>query len=106
MVRDCSWGTIKLVLGWILDTVHMTIILLPYRIDWLTFLPPTRHCRNTPVENAGAKHWENSAQCPSPCPAHTTSSVQCKIPLGTGSMMLCSQLFSVTSGHVASLTGS
>ncbi len=27
---DCSWGTIKLVLGWIIDTVQMTISLRPH----------------------------------------------------------------------------
>jgi hypothetical protein len=28
---DCSWGTMKLVLGWIVDTVNMTITLPPHR---------------------------------------------------------------------------
>ena len=32
---DCSWGTIKLVLGWIIDTVNMTIHLPPHRVDRL-----------------------------------------------------------------------
>ncbi|KAL7526950.1 hypothetical protein ACHAXR_005745 [Thalassiosira sp. AJA248-18] len=32
---DCSWNTIKLVLGWIVDTVNMTIRLPPHRIDRL-----------------------------------------------------------------------
>ena len=32
---DCSWGTIKLVLGWVIDTVAMTIQLPPHRIDRL-----------------------------------------------------------------------
>ena len=30
---DCSWDTIKLVLGWIVDTVSMTIHLPPHRIE-------------------------------------------------------------------------
>ena len=32
---DCSWGTIKLVLGWIVDTVNMTIQLPPHRVERL-----------------------------------------------------------------------
>jgi hypothetical protein len=32
---DCSWDTVKLVLGWIVDTVSMTIHLPPHRIDRL-----------------------------------------------------------------------
>ena len=32
---DCSWDTIKLVLGWIVDTVGMTIHLPPHRVDRL-----------------------------------------------------------------------
>lgn len=32
---DCSWSTIKLVLGWIIDTVNMTIHLPKHRVDRL-----------------------------------------------------------------------
>jgi hypothetical protein len=32
---DCSWGTMKLILGWIIDTVTMTITLPPHRIERL-----------------------------------------------------------------------
>ena len=32
---ECSWDTIKLVLGWLVDTVSMTIHLPPHRIDRL-----------------------------------------------------------------------
>ena len=32
---DCSWGTVKLVLGWIVDTVNMTIQLPPHREERL-----------------------------------------------------------------------
>ena len=32
---DCSWSTVKLVLGWIVDTVNMTIQLPPHRIERL-----------------------------------------------------------------------
>jgi hypothetical protein len=32
---DCSWDTIKLVLGWIIDTVSMTIHLPPHRVERL-----------------------------------------------------------------------
>lgn len=32
---DCTWSTIKLVLGWIVDTVNMTIQLPPHRVDRL-----------------------------------------------------------------------
>jgi hypothetical protein len=32
---DCSWSTIKLVLGWIIDTVSMTIHLPPHRVERL-----------------------------------------------------------------------
>ena len=32
---DCSWSTIKLVLGWVIDTVAMTIALPPHRVDRL-----------------------------------------------------------------------
>ena len=33
--RDCSWSTMKLVLGWIIDTKAMTIHLLPHRVKCL-----------------------------------------------------------------------
>lgn len=32
---DCSWSTVKLVLGWIIDTVNMTIQLPPHRVERL-----------------------------------------------------------------------
>ena len=32
---DCSWGTIKLVLGWVIDTINMTIHLPSHRVDRL-----------------------------------------------------------------------
>ena len=32
---DCSWGTVKLILGWIVDTVNMTIQLPPHRVERL-----------------------------------------------------------------------
>ena len=43
---DCSWNTCKLVLGWIIDTVDMTMTLPPHRRDrlWevLDSIPPTQ----------------------------------------------------------------
>jgi hypothetical protein len=35
MKGDCSWSTIKTVLGWVIDTVSMTIHLPPHRIERL-----------------------------------------------------------------------
>jgi hypothetical protein len=32
---DCSWSTVKLVLGWIIDTVNLTIQLPPHRVERL-----------------------------------------------------------------------
>ena len=32
---DCSWSTVKVILGWIIDTVSMTIHLPPHRIERL-----------------------------------------------------------------------
>ena len=32
---DCSWSTVKLVLGWIIDTANMTIHLPPHRVERL-----------------------------------------------------------------------
>ena len=32
---DCSWSTIKVILGWIIDTVSMTIQLPPHRVERL-----------------------------------------------------------------------
>jgi hypothetical protein len=32
---DCSWSTVKMVLGWIVDTVNMTIQLPPHRVERL-----------------------------------------------------------------------
>ena len=44
---DCSWGTLKLVLGWIIDTTTLTIRLPPHRIDRLATIlasiPRTQH---------------------------------------------------------------
>ena len=43
---DCSWGTIKQVLGWIIDSVDMTISLPPHRaarlLEVLDSFPPTQ----------------------------------------------------------------
>ena len=51
---DCSWGTIKLVLGWIIDTSIMTIHLLQHRQERLTeilaSIPPTQ-------KRIGIKKW-------------------------------------------------
>jgi hypothetical protein len=33
---NCSWGTIKLILGWIINTVAMTITLPPHRVEHLS----------------------------------------------------------------------
>ena len=32
---DCSWSTVKLILGWVIDTVSMTIHLPPHRLERL-----------------------------------------------------------------------
>ena len=32
---DCSWGTLKVMLGWIIDTVNMTVELPPHRAERL-----------------------------------------------------------------------
>lgn len=51
---DCSWGTIKLVLGWIVNTVAMTIELPPHRQERLgailSSIPSTQ-------KRIGAKKW-------------------------------------------------
>ena len=48
---DCSWGTIKQVLGWIIDSVNMTIALPPYRasrlLDLLDSFPPSQKRTST-----------------------------------------------------------
>ena len=54
---DCSWGTMKLVLGWIIDTVRMTITLPPHRAqrldEILASFPP--HQRRT-----SKKRWHET----------------------------------------------
>jgi hypothetical protein len=44
---DCSWGTIKLILGWIIDTNNLTIRLPPHRIlrlaELLASVPRSQH---------------------------------------------------------------
>ena len=44
---DCSWGTIKLILGWIIDTNNLTIRLPPHRIlrlaEILASVPRSQH---------------------------------------------------------------
>jgi len=44
---DCSWGTIKLILGWIIDTNTLTIRLPPHRIqrlaEILASVPRSQH---------------------------------------------------------------
>ena len=49
---DCSWGTLKLILGWIIDTINMTIQLPPHRVarlaEILASIPPTQ--RRTSVK--------------------------------------------------------
>ena len=49
---DCSFGTLKLILGWIIDTINMTIQLPPHRVDRLAeilaSIPPTQ--RRTSVK--------------------------------------------------------
>lgn len=45
---DCSWSTIKIILGWIIDTVNMTIQLPPHRVERLaeilSSIPVTQKC--------------------------------------------------------------
>ena len=45
---DCSWGTLKLILGWIIDTINMTIQLPPHRVEKLAEIlasvPSTQRC--------------------------------------------------------------
>eukprot|EP00984_Skeletonema_dohrnii_P038959 scaffold42778_cov289-Skeletonema_dohrnii-CCMP3373.AAC.1 len=49
---DCSWSTVKLVLGWIIDTVNMTIQLPPHRVDrlWEILDSIPRHQKRTSVK--------------------------------------------------------
>jgi len=51
---DCSWNTVKLVLGWVIDTVAMTIKLLEHRQirlgEILASLPPSQ-------KRIGLKKW-------------------------------------------------
>ena len=49
---DCSWSTVKLVLGWIIDTVNMTIQLPQHRIDrlWEIINSIPRHQKRTSVK--------------------------------------------------------
>ena len=49
---DCSWATIKSVLGWVIDTVNMTIHLPPHRIDrlWEILDSIPRHQKRTSVK--------------------------------------------------------
>ena len=43
--RHAHWGTRKVVLGWIIDTVQATIELPPWRLhNILAFLPCTKKC--------------------------------------------------------------
>ena len=48
---DCSWGTIKLVLGWVIDSVNLTIHLPPHRVERLAevlaSIPPTQRRTST-----------------------------------------------------------
>jgi hypothetical protein len=45
---DCSWGTLKLILGWIINTINMTIQLPPHRVEQLAeilaSIPSTHRC--------------------------------------------------------------
>jgi hypothetical protein len=54
---DYSWGTMKLVLGWIIDTVAMTICLPQHRIDQLEAIhnafPPSQR-------RTSAKRWHKT----------------------------------------------
>ncbi len=49
---DCSWSTVKLVLGWIIDTVNMTIQLPQHRVDrlWEILNSIPRHQKRTSVK--------------------------------------------------------
>jgi hypothetical protein len=62
---DGSWSTIKLVLGWILDTESLTIRLPPHCVEclWeiLDKIPPTQ--RRSSIKN-GTGSLGNSIQCP------------------------------------------
>lgn len=52
---DCSWATIKLILGWIINTTAMTIELPPHRLerlaDILASIPPTQ-------KRTSVKKWQ------------------------------------------------
>ena len=49
---DCSWDTVKLVLGWVIDTVTMTIHLPQHRVDrlWEILNTIPRHQKRTSVK--------------------------------------------------------
>ena len=75
---DCSWSTVKKVLGWVIDTANMTIHLPERRVkrlaDILASLSPTQKPTST-------KKW-HKAQGPRqaaidvPCDARRTASLQ------------------------------
>jgi hypothetical protein len=81
---DCSFGTLKLILGWIIDTINMTIQLPQHRVDRLAeilnSIPATQ--RRTSV-----KKWYSilgelrSMALALPGPA--ISSAQCSTPSPT-----------------------
>lgn len=49
---DCSWSTVKLVLGWIVDTLNMTIQLPQHRVDrlWEILNSIPKHQKRTSVK--------------------------------------------------------
>jgi hypothetical protein len=71
------WGTpptIKLVLGWVIDSEALTISLPPHRVARLNLTKSQPHSDEL-VSRNGTKSWENFAPCHLLCQEHATSSV-------------------------------
>lgn len=84
---DCSWGTIKLILGWIIDTEAMTVRLPPHRQqrlhDLLQSIPPSQ--KRTSVKNWHAMLGElRSMALALPGARHMFSTMQNAIATKTG----------------------
>ena len=83
---NCSWGTIKLILGWMIDTVSMTIHIPPRRLERLVEILASKSFTK---KQTSVKKWHKvlgelqSTSLALPCPVPETCSAKCSMPSQT-----------------------
>jgi hypothetical protein len=81
---DACWTTRKVILGWLIDTLKITIELPPHRVERLSkILASTPRSQKRVTVKNGNKYWASCDLCQSLSPAAEVSSVYSTKPSGT-----------------------